>query len=103
MAEVRWTEPALADLKEVHDYIARDSPAYARLHVERIVQVTRRLARFPESGRRVPEFPDAPFREVLHGDYRVLYSFDAPVGVVWIRAVVHARRRLTQPPDAGSA
>ncbi len=32
-----WTTPALKDAEEIRDYIARDSPHYARLVVERIV------------------------------------------------------------------
>jgi toxin ParE1/3/4 len=27
---VRWTKPAKLDLKQIHDYIARDSKLYAK-------------------------------------------------------------------------
>lgn len=31
---ILWTEPALEDLRELHDYIARDSEVYASRFVE---------------------------------------------------------------------
>jgi hypothetical protein len=32
--KVAWSEPAVADLVAIHDYIARDSPQYAQRFVE---------------------------------------------------------------------
>jgi len=54
MAKVIWTEPALADLQEIIEYIANDSPAYAERVGTRVVQAPRRLEHFPASGRVVP-------------------------------------------------
>jgi toxin ParE1/3/4 len=49
---VFWTDPALADLAALHDYIANDDPAAADAMVLRIVDlVERQLPRMPESGR----------------------------------------------------
>ena len=50
MARIIWTTPALEDAEEIRDYIARDSPHYARLVVERIVGAVERLTDYPESG-----------------------------------------------------
>ena len=58
MAAVRWTQRARDDLRDIHDFIARDSPRAAEALVERLLTATERLAVFPESGRVVPEFPD---------------------------------------------
>jgi plasmid stabilization system protein ParE len=33
MVQIEWTERSLEDLKEIHDYIARDSKNYANLFV----------------------------------------------------------------------
>jgi plasmid stabilization system protein ParE len=35
--KVTWSEPAVADLVAIHDYIARDSPHYAQRFVERLI------------------------------------------------------------------
>ncbi len=37
MAEVIWTEPALADLEAIAEYIALDNPKAAREFVQRVI------------------------------------------------------------------
>jgi toxin ParE1/3/4 len=73
MAIVRWTQHALDDLRDIHDFIARDSPRAAESLVDRLLTATERLATFPESGRVVPEFPELTYREIIVSSYRVLY------------------------------
>lgn len=94
MAEVVWARPAFDDLREVHRFIARDSKRFADITIRRIRSAARRLARFPMSGRPVPELPDLPHREILVGDYRVLYRYSAERSQVLVLAVVHGRRVL---------
>ena len=71
MAAVRWTQRARDDLRDIHDFIARDSPRAAEALVERLLTATERLAAFPESGRVVPEFPALGYREIIVSSYRV--------------------------------
>jgi toxin ParE1/3/4 len=97
MAAVRWTQRARDDLRDIHDFIARDSPRAAEALVERLLTATERLAAFPESGRVVPEFPALGYREIIVSSYRVLYRLAD--GTVWITAVVHGRRLLRGEPD----
>ncbi len=97
MAAVRWTEPARDDLAKIFDFIARDSPAAAQAFVERVLQSAERLAAFPESGRRVPEFPELRYRELIVSSYRVQYRIEADVA--FILTVVHGRRLLTRSPS----
>jgi len=52
---VEWTAPAKLDLKDVHDYIARDSRYYAQKVSQDIVDKSEKLEYFPEIGRVVPE------------------------------------------------
>ena len=58
MTRLEWTEPAVADLENIQDYIARDSAEYADALIERLILYVDRLESFPESGRRVPESTD---------------------------------------------
>ena len=97
MAAVRWTQRARDDLRDIHDFIARDSPRAAEALVERLLTATERLAAFPESGRVVPEFPALGYREIIVSSYRVLYRLAD--NNVWITAVVHGRRLLRGEPD----
>lgn len=94
MAELIWAEKALGDLEAIHDFIAADSPIYARAQIERILTAASGLRDFPESGRPVPEFPALPYRELLVGTYRCIYRYEAPTATVLIVTVVHGSRLL---------
>ena len=94
MAKLIWGEVALSDLESIFDYIARDSRQYARHQVERIHQSAERLKQFPEFGRRIPEFPHLPHREVLVDNFRLIYRYAADDDRVFIVTVMHGRRLL---------
>lgn len=64
MAEVIWTEPALAQLDSIADYIALDKPDAARAVVRRVFETTDNLRRFQALGRKVPEFNHPAYRQV---------------------------------------
>jgi plasmid stabilization system protein ParE len=91
---VVWTRKALTDLRAIKDYISRDSTRYAQLQVERIRSSASHLGRFPEIGRVLPEFPDEVWREILTGNYRVIYRIDAPGQRVFVLAVIHGMQFL---------
>ncbi|MBI2931665.1 MAG: type II toxin-antitoxin system RelE/ParE family toxin [Planctomycetes bacterium] len=95
MAQVVWTERAHRDLKEIVEYISRDSMAYARSFALRLRMKVERLAQFPKSGRTIPEDPGKGVREIIVGDYRVLYCIAARRVV--ILTVIHGARRLDLP------
>jgi toxin ParE1/3/4 len=65
MVKVVWTEIAIEDLRSIHDYISKDS--------ERVDQ----LESFPNSGRIVPEFTIEKIRELIEGNYRIVYEISA--------------------------
>jgi toxin ParE1/3/4 len=96
MAELIWSATAALDLEGIYDYIARDSHQYARHQVERILHAVERLIVFPESGRRIPEFPHLPHREVIIDNYRVIYRYDRDTNRVFLVTVVHGRRLITE-------
>lgn len=49
--KLRWTRPALADLVEAQNYIARDNPAAAEAVAQRVWDAAKRLCDNPEIGR----------------------------------------------------
>jgi len=85
-----WAQRALQDLEVIAEYIAQDSPAYAKAVVKNIITQTRTLTRFPRSGRKVPEFDDENIRELLVYSYRIIYRLQADE--VTIAAVIHGKR-----------
>lgn len=93
MTRIEWTVPAVSDLENIQDYIARDSAEYADAVVERLVLSVDRLASFPEIGRLVPEASDPKIRELLVQSYRMIYRLRK--GTIQILAVVHGARNLS--------
>jgi plasmid stabilization system protein ParE len=96
MADLVWTDDAVADVDRIATYIAQDSPAYAEAFVLRLHTIVDRLAEFPMMGRRIPEFDTPELREIIIQNYRVPYR--AASGTVEILAVVHAAMDIEAHP-----
>lgn len=78
-------------------YIRRDNPEAARRFRLRAEEVLKRLVKFPESGRQIPEFPGVPHREVIVAPYRFFYRV---VGkTIWIVAVWHGAQLPGAPEE----
>lgn len=76
MAEIVWTEPALADLDAIADYIALDNHAAAAALVTRVFSHVDQLQQHPNSGSYLPEFDDNRYRQITEPPCRVIYRFD---------------------------
>ncbi len=87
-----WTEPAIASLEAIREYIAHDNTFYAALFVERLVVAGESLTEMPERGRYVPEARCEHVRELLFQRYRIIYHVLRDK--VEILAVVHGARNL---------
>jgi plasmid stabilization system protein ParE len=73
VSRVIWSPQALHDLESIRDFIARDSPLYAGLVIQRLVASVERLGAFPKSGRVVPELGRSDVREVIQPPFRIVY------------------------------
>jgi addiction module RelE/StbE family toxin len=82
MTSIRWTEQAVQDLQQIRSYIERDSPRYGRLVSERLYESTERLGAFPRSGRVVPELNQKKVRELIVGEYRIVYRMEDAAVVI---------------------
>jgi toxin ParE1/3/4 len=67
-----WSKRAAEDLDSITDYIAADSHAYASIVLKSIVNQTRILERFPQAGRKVPEFDNENTRELVAYSCRII-------------------------------
>ncbi len=92
MTRIEWTVPAVEDLQEIRDYIARDSTLYATATAELIITACENLADFPKRGRMVPEIGDPQLREIIVQSYRVVYRIKRTR--VEILSVIHGARDL---------
>ncbi len=93
--EIQWAGPALADLRSIRDEItAEGRPAAAKRLAKKIRDAVLRLQPHPYSGRPVPEFPGAGYREVIVAPYRIVYELADDR--VFILRIWHGRRDLTR-------
>ena len=89
---VIWTDTAKRNLRTIHDYIARDSPTYAKRMVDRLTSRSKQIGAFPLSGRAVPEFDAGQIREVVERPYRIIYHIRPDH--IDVLGVVHMSRRI---------
>ena len=61
---VIWSEPTRADLRSIHDFIANNSPYYAKKVVQDIREKSDVLNGLPKIGKRVAEVNNNAIREL---------------------------------------
>lgn len=92
--KLEWSQRALLDVEHLRDYIALDSPLYARLFIERLVKRTENLPHFPRMGREVPEAERDDIRELIYQGYRLIYHVDDAQQRIKMVTVIHGSRDL---------
>jgi plasmid stabilization system protein ParE len=92
MPQLKWSQAALRDVAQLHDFLAPKSRDAARRAVGAIRQGVQALGKHPEIGRPVDELPPE-FREWViefgSGAYLALYRYNGKEVV--ILAVRHGR------------
>jgi toxin ParE1/3/4 len=86
-----WTLRARADLKAIHDYIAKDSRQNAQRVAREILRKADTLAEPPRPGRKVPEVDDPDLREISAYSWRIIYHLRNDS--VFIVTLIHKRRQ----------
>ncbi len=99
MAEVIGTEPALADLEAIADYIALDKPDAAAALVKRVFERVEHLHQYPESGSRPSELERSRYRQIVEPPCRVFYRYDGER--VYILYVMRSEQLLRPSSIAG--
>ncbi len=93
MVRIRWLSEAKIDLKEIFDYISLDSKRYAKLQVNRIRKRTSILKSQPRVCKIVDEIEIPEIRELIQGNYRIIYRI-VNDNLVHIIMVHHSARDL---------
>jgi toxin ParE1/3/4 len=97
MAEIRWTQQALADVDNIAEFIARDSVRYANIQVDRFFEIVKIITGQIRCGRIVPEIQHDSIRELIQGNYRIIYRI-VNENQADIITVHHSRRSLHSNP-----
>lgn len=92
---VRFTRGARLQFLAAIRYIADENRTAAERFRLRAEKRLRPLEEFPSLGRRLPEFPELPHRELIIRPYRFFYRVQG--STVWIVAVWHGAQVPKSP------
>ena len=94
MVEVIWTEPAIADLEAIADYIAVENPAAAGEFVRRVFAHVGKLGQHPRLGPIPPELEESRYRQIVEPPCRAFYRQEGKK--VFILHVMRSERLLRE-------
>jgi addiction module RelE/StbE family toxin len=95
MVNLVWTKRSLNDLEDIGDYISKDSIRYAQLTLKRLIDTASFIEKNPVLGRVVPESDDKSIREIIKGNYRIIYQIRNK-NAVNILTIFHSARLLSK-------
>jgi len=71
-----WSPLAIDRASEIAEYIAQDKPSAAEKWIATVFEKVDQLSASPEIGRIVPEIRNDQFRELIYGNYRIIYRIE---------------------------
>ena len=93
MTKIEWSEDARSDILQIYRHISLDSPSNADSFLDRLIDSAEmQLSVSPLIGRKIPEINDPDFREIIYGQYRIMYHFERDI--VTITHVRHGARQF---------
>lgn len=93
--DVVWTDQAYERLTEIQEYIAEEEvPSHANRLIEKLIEKGDSLSEFHNRGRIVPELGLEDVRELVEGNYRIVYR--VKINKVQILSVFEAHRLLQE-------
>ena len=86
MMKIIWSPLAIDRASEIAEYIAQDKPSAAEKWINTVFSKVEQLKSSPEIGRVVPEIRNDQFRELIYGNYRVIYRIEkTQISILTIR------------------
>jgi len=89
MVKIVFSKSARRDLKEIVDYIKRDSVRYAVLEKQYIIKAIDKLVLQPEKGKLFDS--NSAYRELVFRNYRIIYRLVSDVQINILTVHHHAR------------
>ena len=71
--KIMWSPLAVERASEIVDCISQDKPSAAANWIHTVFSKVDQLRANPEIGRIVPEINEHQFRELIYGNYRIIY------------------------------
>ncbi|WP_071891103.1 type II toxin-antitoxin system RelE/ParE family toxin [Hymenobacter sp. PAMC 26628] len=91
MAQIVWSNPAIEDLHQLREFYSQFSEGYANRLIDKLIARVDILINFPQSGRMAPQFKDGLTRELVSGDYSIIYRIHTTDTVVISRIQNNAK------------
>lgn len=95
MVRIIWTDLATRELQEIFEFIAQDSKLYAKRQVIKIRNKTKTLKSSKYIGRVVDEIGIPIVREIVEGNYRIIYKINNENEIA-ILTIHHSARDLSK-------
>jgi toxin ParE1/3/4 len=84
--KIIWSPLAIDRASEIAEYIAQDKPSAAEKWINTVFSKIEQLQSSPEIGRVVPEIRNDQFRELIYGNYRIIYRVEkTQISILTIR------------------
>lgn len=84
--KIIWSPLSIDRIAEIAEYIYLDNPPAAERWVENIFNKVDILQSSPKAGRMVPEVEREDIRELIYGNYRIIYRVEiARVSILTVR------------------
>jgi plasmid stabilization system protein ParE len=90
--KIIWSPLAIDRASEIADYIAQDKPSAAKRWINKVFAKVEKLKSSPQIGRVVPEISDNKFRELIYGNYRIIYRME--IKQISILTIRHGKQIL---------
>ncbi len=74
--KIIWSPLAIDRASEIAEYIAQDKPSASEKWIDTVFSIVEQLKSSPEIGRNVPEIRNDQFRELIYGNYRIIYRIE---------------------------
>ncbi|MBI1768718.1 MAG: type II toxin-antitoxin system RelE/ParE family toxin [Bacteroidetes bacterium] len=97
VVEIRWTTEALGDIENIAQFIAKDSEHYAIIQTERFFEKIKILETHPLAGQIVPELKSENVRQLIEGNYRIIYLVVSKSRID-VLTIHHSKRLISNNP-----
>jgi plasmid stabilization system protein ParE len=84
--KIIWSPLVIERASEIAEYIAQDKPSAAEKWINTVFSKVEQLKSSPEIGRVVTEIRNDQFRELIYGNYRIIYRIEkTQISILTIR------------------
>ena len=92
MVEITFSDIALENVQDIYVFIAQDSPKFAEKELQKIYDRIKVLYSYPLTGKVAQEYDLVERRELVEGNYRIVYEIlpDESISIV----TIHHHSRL---------